>query len=552
MNRRLVERVNRLLSLERGTVVKDPGGKVSVCLVYPNTYHVGMSNLGFQGIYGLLNRRSDIVCERTFLPGDGELREYRRTGTPLFSYETKRPLSSFPIVAFSLSYENDYANVATILDISRIPLFASERGPYHPLVIAGGVCVSANPEPVAPLFDIIFIGEAEESLQEFVDTYTAVVADTAHQAVFKERLKDAALAIEGVYVPERYRVTAGSTGLLTAREPTAGAPPRVLWRSVRTISPSKISTTIVTPETEFSSMHLVEVMRGCPWRCRFCLVGHAYGGPRKKDPKALMEEIAEARERVSRVGLVGPSLTDYEHIEQILSAEGVSFSITSLRASARAARLVGLLRGCRSVSIAPEAGTERMRKVINKRISEDDIIETARLLFDEGVETLRLYFMVGLPTETDDDIHAIATLVHKIRTNSSQGTIVLSVSTFVPKPLTPFQWHPLAPLEEVKDKMKSLKAQIRRIGGVKLFHDVPKYAHMQGLFSLGDRHVAQAIRLLVRNDNWLEACKEAGVEHARYLYRQKDFSEPLPWDFIDAGGPKERLWKEYMDARDER
>jgi radical SAM superfamily enzyme YgiQ (UPF0313 family) len=289
-------------------------------------------------------------------------------------------------------------------------------------------------------------------------------------------------------------------------------------------------------------------MRGCPWRCRFCLVGHVYGGPRKKDRETLMQEIGEAKERAPRIGLVGPSLTDYEDIEDILCVEGVSFSLTSLRASARAAKLAAMLRGCRSVSIAPEAGTERLRKVINKRINEDDIIGTARLLFDAGVETLRLYFMVGLPTETDDDIGAIGTLVHKIRTISPRGTVVMSVSTFVPKPFTPFQWHPMAQLDEVKYKMKRLKAEIRRIGGVRLFHDVPKYAHMQGLFCLGDRQVAQALRVLARKGNWIEACREAGVEYGRYLYRPKDVAEPLPWDFIDAGVPKERLWNEYREA----
>ncbi len=548
MNRRLVVRVNRLLALEKGTVIKDPGGKIDICLVYPNTYHVGMSNLGFQGIYGLLNSRNDVVCERAFLPGEGEREEYRRTGTPIFSYETKRPLSSFSVVAFSLSFENDYAHVATILDISKVPLFAAERRDYHPLVIAGGICVSANPEPVALFFDFIFIGEAEESLNEFLDLYGDDSGPGAGRSSGRERLKDAALHLTGVYVPDRYKVAPGSSGMLTERIPLGDAPPLIRWRRVDDISRDALSTTIITPETEFSSMHLVEVMRGCPWDCRFCLVGHVYGVPRKKNSEALSREITEARGRASRIGLVGPSLTDYPHLEDILCIDGVNFSITSLRASARSARLVEFLKGSRTVSIAPEAGTERLRRVISKRIDEDDILTTSRMLFDAGVETLRLYFMVGLPTETDGDILGIVSLVQKIRACSERGAVVMSVSTFVPKPFTPFQWHSMVRLEEAKKRLKILKDRVREVRGVKIFHDVPKYAHMQGLFSLGDRRIAEVIRVLSMRDSWVGACRKAGVDHEQYLFKRKDLDEALSWDFIDAGVPKERLRKEYTNA----
>ncbi|HSB52559.1 MAG TPA: radical SAM protein [Dissulfurispiraceae bacterium] len=548
MNRRLVERVDRLLSLEKGTVIKDPGGKIDLCLVYPNTYHVGMSNLGFQGIYGLLNKRSDVVCERAFLPGEGEREEYRRTGTPVFSYETKRPLSSFSVVAFSLSFENDYAHVATILDMAKVPLFAAERGDYDPLLIAGGVCVSANPEPVAPFFDFIFIGEAEESLNEFLDLYGGAAGLGAGRSSGRERLKDAVLRLTGVYVPGRYKVAPGRSGMVTERIPLGEAPPRIRWRRVDDISRDALSTTIITPETEFSSMHLVEVMRGCPWDCRFCLVGHVYGVPRKKNSGTLSREITDARGRASRIGLVGPSLTDYPHLEDILCIDGVNFSITSLRASARSARLVEFLKGSRTVSIAPEAGTERLRRVVSKRIDEDDILTTSRMLFDAGVETLRLYFMVGLPTETDGDILGIVSLVQKIRACSQRGAVVMSVSTFVPKPFTPFQWHPMVRLEEAREKLRILKDRLRKVRGVKLFHDVPKYAHMQGLFSLGDRRVAEVIRELPFRDSWVGACRKAGVDYEQYLFRPRDLDETLPWDFIDAGVPKERLWKEYNDS----
>jgi radical SAM superfamily enzyme YgiQ (UPF0313 family) len=554
VNRKLIEKTDLLLSKEKGTILKDPGGKINICLIYPNTYHVGMSNLGFQGIYGLLNKRDDVVCERAFLPDERDIEEYIRTETPIFSCESKRPLNRFDIVAFSVSFENDYPNILKILDIAKIPFGSSERNEYHPLLIAGGVCCFFNPEPIAPVFDIIFVGEADESLNEFLNVYISRQSSVSSQNI-KERIKTESLKIEGIYVPEFYGIKYSADSKISERFPNHGAPEKIKRRYLKDLSLSPITTTIITPEAEFSEMYLVEAMRGCPWKCRFCLVGHIYSPARKKDLETITVEIERAKEfgvKSSefgvKIGLIGPSLTDYAHIKDVLCIEGVDFSITSLRASEKSAELVGLLKGHKSVSIAPEAGTERMRKVVNKKITEKDILDTSKLILSEGIENLRLYFIIGLPTETDEDISGIVEIVKKVRNISCKGNIILSISTFVPKPFTPFQWHPMEHLDSVKEKLKFIKKALRDEKGVKVFHDVPKYAHMQGLFSMGDRRVFNVLKAMVKTDDYKAACSQAGVDMDYYIFREKSFDEILPWDFIDTGISKEKLWNEYIEA----
>lgn len=547
MNRKLIEKTDVLLSKEKGTIFKDPGGKVNICLVYPNAYHIGMSNLGFQGIYGLLNKRDDVVCERAFLPDERDIEEYIRTETPIFSYESKRPLNRFDIVAFSISFENDYPNILKILNIAKIPFGLSERNEYHPLLIAGGVCCFFNPEPIAPIFDVIFIGEAEESLNEFLETYISQQLAVSSLDI-KRRIKIESLKIEGIYVPEFYDIRYSDEGVIAERIAKYGAPEKIERRHLKDLSVSPITTTIITPEAEFSEMYLVEAMRGCPWKCRFCLVGHIYTPTRKKDLDTITVEIERAKEITPKIGLIGPSLTDYAHIKDVLCIDGVAFSITSLRASAKSAEIVELLKGHKSVSIAPEAGTERMRRVVNKKITEEDILDTSKLILNAGIENLRLYFIIGLPSETDKDVSGIVEIVKKMRRISNKGNIILSISTFVPKPFTPFQWHPMEHLDSVKEKLKSIKTALRDEKGVKVFHDVPKYAHMQGLFSMGDRRIFRVLEEMVKTDDYRSACSQAGVDMDFYIFRKKDFNEILPWDFIDTGISKEKLWSEYLEA----
>ncbi len=541
MNRRLREKTDYLLSRERGTVFKDPGGRINIVLISPNTYSVGMSGLGFQGIYGLLNNFPDVVCERAFFPSEDDIEEYEKTGTEIFSLESKRPLAQFDIIAFSVSFENDYPNILKMLGMSRIPARSAERKASHPVLILGGVCAFYNPEPLAEFFDICFIGEAEESLPEFLTAF--------RESGTKKDLFERVLHMEGIYMPRYYSVTySGETGRIMERKTLDNAPEVIRKRSVSDISVSPLKPVIVSPEFEFADMYLLEAMRGCLWSCRFCVAGHIYKPVRKKDIGVLKEEIKIALESTNRIGLIGPSLSDYPHAEEALSMEGVDFSITSLRASPKSGRLVALMKGHRSVSIAPEAGTQRLRNVINKRITDEDILETAKLILESGIGTLRLYFMAGLPTETEEDIDGIISLVKEIRERSRKGFITLSVSTFVPKPFTPFQWHPMAPLSEVKDRLKRIKKGLSMEKGVKVFHDLPKYAYVQGLFSMGDRRVAHVIEEMAAETGRSAGSRlfEPGRDY--YIFRKKDKTEILPWDFIDPGVSKETLWDEYRRA----
>lgn len=543
MNRKLLEKIDILLSKEKGTIFKDPGGKINICLIYPNTYYVGMSNLGFQGIYGILNMRDDVVCERAFLPDD--IDEYRRTGTPVFSLESKRPLNEFPILAFSISFENDYPNIIKILHLSNISFRSMDRGEYDPLLIAGGVCAFFNPEPISSIFDIIFIGEAEEFLNEFLEIYKI--------AYNREDLKKRASKIEGIYIPEFYDILYSDDGKIKERIAKEDAPERIKRRFLKDLSTTSIKTAIITPETEFSNMYLIEAMRGCPWRCRFCLVGHIYSPVRKKDINILRQEIEKMKVfqktlKKTKIGIVGPSLSDIKGIEDLLCIEDVDFSITSLRASKKSFRLIELLKGHKSVSIAPEAGTERMRRIINKRVTEEDILGLSELILNSGIENLRLYFMIGLPEEKEEDISGIVNLVKKIRGISKKGRITLSISTFVPKPFTPFQWHPMDTLASLKEKLRFIKKSLKNETNVLVFHDLPKYAQMQSLFSLGDRRVFGVIKEMAITNDFKKACINAGIDADFYILRKKDFDEILPWDFIDSGIKKEELWKEYQEA----
>ncbi len=356
------------------------------------------------------------------------------------------------------------------------------------------------------------------------------------------------ITIEGLYIPQLYSVSYDNEGKISGRYSSEGTPEIVKRRYLKDITESDIETSIITPETEFSSMYLIEAMRGCPWSCRFCVAGHIYNPFRKKALQALEKEIATALSKTKRIGIIGPSLSDYPGIKEVLKMPEVDFSITSLRASPKSAELVGLLKGHKSISIAPEAGTERLRRVINKKITEEDILRTADLILSEGIATLRLYFMVGLPTETREDITGIVNLVKKIKNIIPKGNLTLSISTFVPKPFTPFQWHPMEKPAEVKERLKMIKNGLLPFKGVNVFHDVPKYAYMQGLFSQGDRRLSKVIEKTPECKDWRKAAATAGIKEEFYIFREKEFSEILPWDFIDIGVRKENLWTEYQEA----
>ncbi len=536
---KLIQKADALLQKETGTVFKEPGGKLNICLVYPNTYHIGMSNLGFQGVYGMLNRMPDVLCERAFLPDPEDIGEYGVSTDELFSLESKRPLGRFDMVAFSVPFENDYPNIPVILDLARIPPLARLRGPRHPLVLLGGITAFSNPEPLADFFDIVFVGEAEPLLPPFVD---AVRRSHAGREGFLKNL----LGVPGIYLPSFYEVSYQAGGPSINRKGSLPEAPEIIkkqvapdWRSF------SMRHAIITPNTEFSDMRLVELMRGCPWNCSFCLTGQVYNPPRVRPVDDAGKEIAEALSAGQRVGLIGPSVSDYQGLPELLSISGVEFSITSLRAGRRSIGLLPFLKGQKSLSIAAEAGSNKLRRLINKKITEEEILETSGAILKGGIN-LRVYFIVGLPSETEADIDALINLVGRIREITPKGKITLTISTFVPKPNTCLQWRPMEKPEVVKARLKRIKKSLNALKGVSVFHDLPKYACMQGVFAMGDRRLTPAILAMAEEGlDYRSALKKAGLSEDFYIFRHKTADEALPWDFIDAGVRKESLRAAY-------
>ncbi|MEO5360262.1 MAG: radical SAM protein [Nitrospirota bacterium] len=499
---------------ETGVVYKDHGGKTRVCLAYPNTYRIGMSSLGFRIVYSMLNSRDDVVCERAFLPEAGGKSGARGR---IYTVESQIMPSEFDIMAFSISYENDFPNVVKILRASGIPLYARDRGVGYPVLIMGGPCAFMNPEPLAEFFDVVVAAEAEEVLDELMNL--------CREYGDKLKLLEALKTVDGLYIP--------------ADQATS-----VKRRFLKDIDAPQRAGQLLTPDTEFSSMYLIEAMRGCPWRCRFCAISGIYGKPRTRSLSSMREEIEHVMGITKKVGVVGASLTDYPHIGELLCIEGVEFSLSSLRASRRAAEITSLIRNKKSMSIAPEAGSKRLRAVINKKITYEDIIETSRLVLTSGIVMLRLYFMIGLPTETGEDIEEMIALVREIRGLNRAGRIVLSVSAFVPKPFTPFQWHKMEQPAVITKRLKQLKDGLKR-ENVKVNHDALKFAYTEGLLAMGDRRLSPVIESLADGLDWRKACELHRVDPSEYIFRQKQYDEPLPWDFIDNEIEKANLWREY-------
>ncbi|KJR40206.1 Fe-S oxidoreductase [Candidatus Magnetoovum chiemensis] len=310
----------------------------------------------------------------------------------------------------------------------------------------------------------------------------------------------------------------------------------------------KSSSQIISSETEFADMHLIEAMRGCPWKCRFCAVSAIYSPVRYRDLPSITAEINNAKTLAKRIGIVGASLTDYPYIADVLCMQNVEYSITSLRASRKTSQLIELMKNKSSISIAPETGSDRLRKVINKGITKKDIIETSKLILKDYKGTLRLYLMLGLPTETDDDIGETAELVADIcRLSKTANKIVLSISTFVPKAFTVFQWHSMTDSETIKRRLKLIKDTLKK-ERVKIFSDLHKYALMQGLFSLGNRNVSKIIEAMTNIPDWKEACKTQNIDYTLFVFRNKTLDETMPWDFIQYPKDKAKMWEEYKKA----
>jgi radical SAM superfamily enzyme YgiQ (UPF0313 family) len=546
------------LAGEKGTIRKDWGGRISVALIYPNHYRVGMSNLGFQVVYDLLNRRDDVVAERVFLPEEQEMSLHFGAGKGLISLESQSPLLKFDIIAFSLSFENDFPNILKILHMGKIPLLSADRDRSRPLVMAGGITSFLNPEPLAEVIDLFLLGEAEANLDSFIDLFKEI----RQQHSDKQRLLETvARDIKYAYVPSLYRIEYSGDGRIKTRTPAKkGIPLRVESARQNLLEYPVNRSCILTADTEFGDRMLIEMGRGCGRSCRFCAAGYVYRPPRVRSKKEIIGCVDKGVEWCRQFGLLSASVLDTPGIEDIsghITEKGASFSVSSLRADMLTENMLIQLKrtGQKSLAIAPEAGSERLRRVINKHLTNDQITEAVRMIARVGEFSLRLYFLIGLPTETREDVAEIVDLVKSIkhhmvkesRARGKIGRIMLSVNCFIPKAFTPFQWFPMEDVESLKEKQKWLKHALSKEGGVRVTLDVPKWAYIQALLSMGDRRVG-SILLLAHgfNGDWSKAFRYSEVNPGFFVHRPKGLDEILPWDFIDHGIRKEFLIKEYM------
>jgi radical SAM superfamily enzyme YgiQ (UPF0313 family) len=551
----LKRKAQALLAEEQGTIRKDWGGKIAIALVYPNTYAVGMSNLGFQTIYWHLNQMPDVVCERVFLPDPADLEEHRRTNTKPFSLESQAPLSDFHLVGFSVTYEGDFINVLRLLDLAGIPRRPAERRPHDPLVMMGGVCAFSNPEPVAPFMDFIAVGEGEELVREVVDAWRSYAED-------RERFLDAIGGLTGIYVPERYTVSYHADGTVADVVPHAGAPAVVTKRRLKSVDAFETIAPVRTPNAEYGHMALLEVGKGCGRGCRFCLEGQVYRPVRHRSVAALSESVAKIAQEGKRIGLVGACVSDYPWIAQLLTAidaAGVELSISSLRADSLTDDLVAALArgGHRTLTVAPEAGTERLRGVIRKAISDEQILTACDLVRRHGIPNLKTYFMIGQPTETVEDVEAIVDLARRMldrlrvldASGKPFGRLTLSISSFVPKPWTPFQWAAFDGPESLQQKLEIIKRGVRRFASVRVLHENPREAALQAMLARGDRRVAQFLEHAASADgDWRRALREWDGDPAVYTTRKRGIDERMPWDHFEVGVKKAGLIREWERA----
>jgi radical SAM superfamily enzyme YgiQ (UPF0313 family) len=544
-----------LLSREVGFVRKPHGGRLRVALAFPNTYFVGMSNLGFQTVYRLFNADERVVCERVFLPPKQELAAMAGRRERLVTIESQTRVGEFDLFAFSVSFEWDYTNVVSMLRLAGLEPRAERRTRFDPLVLIGGAVTFVNPEPLAPFAEVIAAGEAELLVPSLVEAWQA--------AGDRDSLLNALAAERGFYVPSFYDVAYDGPGRTAGVTPKAGtsAPPIVRKAAVKAaerLDPP--STTIFTPDTEFGSRLLIEVVRGCANLCRFCWAGYNYL-PVRPFPTHRILEIAEAaRPHATRVGLVSIALCDHPDIELILRRlvqMGYGISPASLRLDDLTEPIVALLResGERSITIAPETGSDRLRRVINKTVTNDDILDRADLIFRTGIENLKLYYMIGLPSETDDDLVALRDLTIQLRNcmlrharrRGSIGRLVASVNPLVPKPATTYQWLPMTRAADIDAKVSRLRGLVADLDNVFFNIKSERHSYYQGLLSLGDRRVADVIERAEQNGgNWRAAVADAGLDADAYLYRDRSADAWLPWHIID-GGLKTTFFRQELE-----
>ena len=488
-----------------------------------------MSNLGVHTLYRLLNSYPDIVCERVFRE-----KETSAAGRQPLSLESQRPLSDFAVIAFSISYELDYLNIVPLLKTSGIPPYAADRDERHPLIIAGGPCITANPMPVAPFFDCQCIGEAEAIIPAMHSILSEDIASA------RQDLLQALASVPGIYIPSVPSAT------------------RIVRQKVSHLDDYPVTSVIITPDTELGDLFLIEVERGCNWGCRFCLVSQAFSPMRYRSIDHLFEQAKAGLKYRKRLGLVGPAVTSHPRIEELVTGlrqMGADLSISSLRLKPLSRTILSEVAkaGAKTIALAPEAGSTRLRQVIKKDFTDEDILNAIETVAEQGIKQIKLYFMIGLPTETDDDIEALinVTLASKdVLDNHRNGSrIALNIAPFVPKAGTPFQWLPMAPLPVLNHRLSLIKSKLMP-RGIKVKSESPAWSEVQAILARGDARLAEVLSNTEQASlsAWRKAVEKCHLDADFYAHRRWDVNQKLPWDVIDLGIPHGQQERELTRA----
>ncbi len=557
MDWELKQELRQQLAEEQGYYRYPLGTRTKFALAYPNSYFLGMSNLGLHIVYKLLNERDDTACERVFLPERKKIQQYENTHTPVMSVESQLPLYDFALIGFVVSFEMDYFNLVKILELGKVKLRSGERGEKDPIVMAGGPCATFNPEPLSQVVDVFIIGEGEVIMPSLMDAYHEARAQGLSRQETLLRLAQ----VPGVYVPSLYEHRWDEEGRLRSIEALPGAPAKVSRQWVRNLDEHPAHTVVVTDNTEFN-FYLIETARGCGRHCRFCMAGYCFRKPRNRSLEVINRQVQEALQHRKRIGLMGAAISDYPEIDELcrdILGEGLSMSVASFRADSVTEELVTSLAqsGLKTLTIAPEAGSVRMRAVINKGIEEKHIFNTVELGLKAGIKNFKLYIMVGLPFEQDEDIEAIIDLANRVKdymeAEGSKGTLTLSVNPFIPKPFTPFQWMPMADKKKVEQKLKHLDKSLRKRKHIVVNVESPKEAYVQGVLARGGRNIGEVLLRACEmggSKAFKRALKEMGIRAEGELYRQREEDELFPWERLDMGFRRDYLYGELKLAEE--
>ena len=557
MNRKdLIDRLQELYKDEDSRVTVNPHAGQKVAIVYPNTYFVGMSNLGLHIIYEEINLRNDSVCERIFFPEKKELEAYDKTKTPLMSVETQRPMHQFDVVAFDVTFEMDYFHIPLMLRHGRVPIMGKDRTEFDPIVIAGGPCATFNPEPFADFIDAFIIGEGEGIVSRVLD----IIRDGKMEGLDRYAILRQLANISGVYVPLLYVPIYSDDGEFKGYHIAEGAP-KTIKRHFEMLT-SGGETVVATNYTEFGAMYIIEVARGCGRHCRFCMAGYCFRVPRVRPLEILKEGVDRAEKLGKKVGLMGAAISDYPEVDELVTyirSKDMRYSCASLRADSLTQAVVDGLAdsGQKTITIAPETGSERLRRVINKGISEEHLQNAATLSAKSGIQHMRLYIMIGLPTETDEDIEAIVGLAERTQAHMAEvgckGRLTLSINPFIPKPFTPFQWMAMDNQKTVEKKLQYIKKALQKNRRIEVLVESPKEAYIQGVLARGDRRLGAVIAACAADrgsKSFKAELKAAGLDMDEMNYRERSFDEFLPWSHLDMGmdeGYLEMEWKRSVD-----